>query len=181
MESPGKFYSPQNTAGVSQEKDTAVISRTTEMNADQVPNILKNHNKTIKCPHTACPKYSECQHATTWHHVFSLTVHCSLQLLMWEPRSRMSAHTHTHTMQRQWCFQNKLACQRFKILGFLLMNRHFIILLCFFFLRLKLGHRLIQLFGRWLQCDESDFGAPVWLSFRKLVNLFHNMLNKSFH
>ncbi len=42
-----KSFSPQNTAGVSQEKDFAVISQTVETNGDQVSNV-KNNNNIIK-------------------------------------------------------------------------------------------------------------------------------------
>ncbi len=42
MEGHVKFFSPQNTAGVSQEKSAAVISQSVVVNGDQV---LKNKNK----------------------------------------------------------------------------------------------------------------------------------------
>ncbi len=45
MEGQVKFLCPQNTAGVSQEKGVAVISRTIVMNGDLDSNVLKKHNK----------------------------------------------------------------------------------------------------------------------------------------
>ncbi len=39
MEGQVKSFSLQNTAGVSKEKDVAVISQTTEANGDQVSNV----------------------------------------------------------------------------------------------------------------------------------------------
>ncbi len=36
-----KFFSPQNTAGVSQEKSVAVSSQTTVVNGDQDSNVKK--------------------------------------------------------------------------------------------------------------------------------------------
>ncbi len=41
VEGQGKFLSPQNTSGVSQEKDVTVISHTIAENSDQVSNINK--------------------------------------------------------------------------------------------------------------------------------------------
>ncbi len=41
MEGQVKFVSPQNTAGVSQEKGVAVISQKIEVNSDQCSNIKK--------------------------------------------------------------------------------------------------------------------------------------------
>ncbi len=38
-EKPVKSFSPQNIAGVSQEKGVTVVSQTTETNGDQVSNI----------------------------------------------------------------------------------------------------------------------------------------------
>ncbi len=38
-----KFFSSQNTAGVSQEKGIAVISQTMEVNGDQVLKVQKIH------------------------------------------------------------------------------------------------------------------------------------------
>ncbi len=43
MEGQVKFFSPQNTAGVSQEKGVAVTSQTIEVNGDQVSNIKKKY------------------------------------------------------------------------------------------------------------------------------------------
>ncbi len=57
MEGRVKFFSPQNTAEVLQEKGIAVISQTIEVNSDQDSNERKIHNKTIKCLHTACPSF----------------------------------------------------------------------------------------------------------------------------
>ncbi len=56
MEGQVKFFSPQDSAGVSQEKDIAVISQTVDINGYQDLNIIKTHNKSIKCLHTACLK-----------------------------------------------------------------------------------------------------------------------------
>ncbi len=42
MEGLVKFFSPQNTAGVSQEKGVAVMSQTVVVNGDQVSNVKKN-------------------------------------------------------------------------------------------------------------------------------------------
>ncbi len=58
MEGRLKFFTTQNSAGVSQEKDIAVISQTIKVNGDQVSNVKPNqtkqnkHNKSIKCLHT---------------------------------------------------------------------------------------------------------------------------------
>ncbi len=41
MEEWVKFFSPQNTAGVSQEKGVAVVSQTTEANGDQAVTVKK--------------------------------------------------------------------------------------------------------------------------------------------
>ncbi len=41
MEGQVKFFSPQNTAGVSQEKGAAVITQTIEVNGDQLSNMKK--------------------------------------------------------------------------------------------------------------------------------------------
>ncbi len=56
MEEWVKFFSLQNTAGVSEEKRFAVISQTIEANGDQDSNMNKMNNKTIKCLHTAHAK-----------------------------------------------------------------------------------------------------------------------------
>ncbi len=42
MEGQVEFVSPQNTAGVSQEKNTAVISQTLKANGDQVLDVEIN-------------------------------------------------------------------------------------------------------------------------------------------
>ncbi len=42
MEGQVNFFSPQNTAGVSQEKDVAVKSQTIEVNGDWDSNIKNN-------------------------------------------------------------------------------------------------------------------------------------------
>ncbi len=54
MEGQVNRFSSQNSAGVSQEKDAALISQTTEVNGDQDSNVKKIHNKNIKCLHTTC-------------------------------------------------------------------------------------------------------------------------------
>ncbi len=41
MEGWVKFFSPQNSAGVSQENSIAVISKTVQVNGDQEPNVQK--------------------------------------------------------------------------------------------------------------------------------------------
>ncbi len=43
MEGQVKFYSPQNTAKVLQEKGIAVISQTVVVNGDQVLNVKKKY------------------------------------------------------------------------------------------------------------------------------------------
>ncbi len=44
MQGQVKFFSLQNTAGVSQEKGVAVMSQTIEVNGDQVLNVKNTHN-----------------------------------------------------------------------------------------------------------------------------------------
>ncbi len=44
MEDRLKFFSPQNTVGVSLEKDVVAISQTIAVNGDQVSHIEKTHN-----------------------------------------------------------------------------------------------------------------------------------------
>ncbi len=58
MEGWVKFFSPQSSAGVSQDKDIVVISQTAEVTGDQISKKPKGqtHNKTIKRLHTARPK-----------------------------------------------------------------------------------------------------------------------------
>ncbi len=58
-----KIFSPQNTAGISQEKGVAVISSTIEVNGDLYLNVKNPHNKTKKCLHTARVKSSKCPEA----------------------------------------------------------------------------------------------------------------------
>ncbi len=52
-EGRAKFLSPQNTAGVSQEKDISIISLTIEVNGDKVSNTKEykiNHKMSPYCP-----------------------------------------------------------------------------------------------------------------------------------
>ncbi len=50
-----KLFRPQKTAGISQEKDVAVICKTIVMNGEQFSDGRKINNKTLKCLHTVCP------------------------------------------------------------------------------------------------------------------------------
>ncbi len=95
------FLIPQNTAGVSQEENIAAISQKIVAYSDQVSNtemIMTEKNKhklkhkmplycsskVIKVSEWSLNKPS-CSEKCPWRHVNNHTVHCSLQLLTWEP------------------------------------------------------------------------------------------------